>query len=175
MPADKPASRKPASASRVKRQSSADDIAQTFSVNEQTVRRWAGDGCPHLRDAGRLLFNEDEVNKWVRDTKRKTTPGRPPKPKEPVPEGLEGDKDYWLARKYRNQCLREEGKLVDVSDVERWLTAMLGVATQQLNNLAAAVVPRIQGMTPAEQEHEIQEAVDACRRSIATELPAFGA
>jgi phage terminase Nu1 subunit (DNA packaging protein) len=164
----------PGVASGVKREKTAEDIAQVYSVNEQTVRRWVKDGGPASRRDGKLWFNEDQVNRWVHETGRRTTPGRPPKPKEPVPPELEGDKDYWLARKYRNQCMREEGKLVDVADVERWLSGMAAVVGQKLTNLPAAVVPRLQGQEPAEQEVILREAIDDARRSIATELPRFG-
>jgi hypothetical protein len=173
MPADKPTSRNRKGEGRVKRDSSAEDIGQVFDVNEQTVRRWAADGCPSTRRAGKLWFNEDEVNVWIRDNGRKTTPGRPPKPKSPAPADLEGDKDYWLARKHRIHCLKAEGQLVEVSEVERWLSGMAAVVGQKLTNLPAAIVPQLQGHDPAEQEVLIRQAIDDARRSIATELPDF--
>ena len=165
---------KPAPKQPVRKQSP-EEIADAFDVHHNTVRKWPAAGCPHSRVKGKLLFSLDEVNKWVRETKRKTTPGRPPKPKPegPPPGDSSTDKDYWLARKYKNQCLREEGELVNVSEALRWFADVLSKYAASLNNTPAAVIPRLQGLTPGEQEAVLRDHLDEARHAAANEVPPF--
>lgn len=138
----------------------ADMAAEIFDVHVKTVRRWPADGCPHEKRNGRYYFNEDRCNRWLHETGRKTTPGRPPNPREPVPPEMEGDKDYWLARKYRHQCLEAESKVIDVGDVKSDWGEKITIAKNKFIALGAAVAPQCEGHDAATIQGIIEDRVN---------------
>jgi phage terminase Nu1 subunit (DNA packaging protein) len=154
-----------------KRSLSAEEIAAVFDVHVKTVRTWPRDGCPHSKRGKAYAFSEDEVNKWIRDTGRRTTPGRPPEPKSDATVEQEQDKDYWLARKYRIQCLREEGKLIDAGEVQRQWASVAAVTRNRLEMIPAQTAPQCEGRTAV----EIQAIFEQRIREALTSLSAAGA
>jgi hypothetical protein len=152
----------------IAREQTTQEISEVFSVHAKTVRQWVADKCPHSRKKGVIYLNDGEVQHWLTSTGRKTTPGRPAEEKTPIPDDLGGDKDYWLARKYRRQCLEDEGLLVDLQDVRRWIHEHIGTAKKKLLGLGAALSPLMEGRDAAER----QAAIDARVEEILNELSA---
>jgi hypothetical protein len=149
---------------RLKRTQSPAEIGEIFGVAEKTVRRWAADGCPHRRDkSSRLLFNDGEVRAWLEANGKTAKPGRPADPK-PDLSDLGGDKDYWLARKYRNQCMEDEKRLVDREQNDSFWMKRNVVAKSKLMGMGAAIAPHLVGLEVAEIQTRIEQfANDLCR------------
>lgn len=157
---------------RLKREQSAADIAEVFGVNPETVGSWGKDGCPSSRRGRRVYFNDGEVQAWLTANKRSTRPGRPPKEK---PEtNKEDDKDYWLARKYRIQCLREEGQVVGIEDIEQWISEHVGTAKNKLNGLGASISPQLEGRDTAERQTIIEKRVREILEELSAEARRIG-
>ncbi len=153
-----------------RRETTSDELAEIHGVHVKTVRAWVRDGCPHTKRGGAFLFNEDEAAAWLFKTERKLTPGRPAEPKTPVPPELEGDRDYWLARKYRLQCLKEEGRLLDVDEVKQFVGELLSVFRNNWAGYGAGIVPRLQGRDAAEQQGILDARSEELFSNLATTL-----
>lgn len=152
---------------RVKREHTADDIAEIQDVHVKTVRQWVKDGCPASRSGRKYRFNDVEVDGWLHETNHKTTPGRPAQAKEPVPPELEGNKDYWLARKYKIQCLREERELVNRAEYRAaWMTE-LATVKNKCRGIGAAMAPQLVGLDAAEIQGRIDERIEQIFRELA--------
>jgi len=129
-----------------KRDQTADEVAEILDQNERTIRRWASEGCPHTVSQAQgkpLMFNDGEVQAWATANNKTGKPGRPKS--SAVPVGLENDKDYWLARKYKNQCLRDEGVLVDRAEIISELSQLVQTAKNQLLGGPSQLAPRCYG------------------------------
>lgn len=154
-------------ASPVQRAQGCEEIAELQKVHVNTVRLWIGDGCPASKDGAEWLLNDEEVNGWLLANNRKTTPGRPPKPKAPAPEGMDGDKDYWLARKYKIQCLKEEGELVDKQAYRQLWIGEVQTIKGKCRGLGASLAPGCVGLDAAEIQGVIDGRVEQVFRELA--------
>ena len=128
------------------------EIAELRNVDEQTVGNWAKQGCPHSRRGTRPYFNEGEILAWLQSQGRTGAPGRPGE--KAVHD--ENSKDYWLARKYKNQCLRDEGQLIDVDAVRAWAAKHFGTFKGRLLGFASGVTPQLDGRDGAERQSIIE-------------------
>ena len=151
-------------APKLKRDQTAEEIAEIFDIDIQTVRLWCRDeGCPHGKDGRELRLNDAEVRHWMTETNRTGKVGRP---KPPPPENPEDSKDYWLARKYKIQCLREEGKLVDKEEYRRaWLDQVF-VAKSAFLRMPAEVAASLVGHEAPDIERILSSRVEGIMRQL---------
>lgn len=155
----------------MKRDQTVADIAEVFNVNEESVRRWCAQGMPHKKVGRIIKLNDGEVQAWLSENNRSAKPGRPPKQVDPeadkATEELGGDKDYWLARKYRLQCLKEEGKLVDREEYKAEWMRRIQAAKSKLIGMPAEIAPALYGQEVASIEHQLRERIEQIIREIA--------
>lgn len=150
-----------------KREQTPQEIAEILGVNELTIRRsWIKAGCPHSRRKGKIFLNDGETQAWLKENDRSTKPGRPPEAKDPLPEGMEGDKDYWLARKYRSQCLKEEGRLVDKDEYRLHWMQEVAIIKNKCRGMGAALAPSLVGVDAAEIQTKIDQRVEQIFREL---------
>lgn len=63
-----------------------DELADEFSVTAGTVRKWASQGCPHVKDKrGHLRFDAAHVAHWRRENQSLSHGRAAPNPSFPVP------------------------------------------------------------------------------------------
>lgn len=149
----------PAPQKAIAREQSTAEIAEIFDVHDKTVRAWIAEKCPASRRKQRYFLNDGEVQNWLSETKRKTTPGRPAEEKPPVPAELGGDKHYWLARKYRRECLLKESELIEVQGVRQWILDHVTMARNKLMGLGAAIASMLEGRDEAERQAVIDDRI----------------
>jgi hypothetical protein len=159
--------KKPSPESTIKREHDAKEIGEIFDVNDETVRRWAADGCPHRRDTKRKIFlNDGEVRAWLEAEGKSAAPGRPPKPRQEIPDDLGGNRDYWLARKYRNQCLEDEKRLVDKEKYRAlWINEVVTIKNK-CRGLGAGIAPQCVGLDAGEIQGIIEGRIEQIFREL---------
>jgi phage terminase Nu1 subunit (DNA packaging protein) len=154
------------------RKQDSDEIGEVFDVNEQTVRKWIREGCPASKTKDGYRLNDGEVQDWIARTNRKITPGRPPKERPPMPAELGGDKDYWLARKYRVQCLKEEGEVFPASEVADALVTIASTFRNALSGSAPKMALQMEGRNTGERQELLEtengNLLDDLERSLRT-------
>lgn len=151
----------------IQRQQSADEIAEVFSVNLETVHGWARDGCPNDKPGKAYRFNDGEVREWLQKNNRQTKPGRPRKTDKPA---TEEDKDYWLARKYRIQALAAEGEYVSLAELASEVSQVLTTLRNSMQGLPAKLAVALEGRNAAERqaytESEIERTLNEVERRL---------
>lgn len=158
----------------VNRDQTAEEVAEILDTNEQTIRRYAAEGCPHSRRKGRLFFNDGEVRAWMEANNKTGRPGRPVEPKAPAPPELEGDKDYWLARKYRVQCLQAEGELIPRDDVKQVNANICGAFRSGVLALPPKLAVQLEGLNAGERQEVLHSELTHLLDELSRRLREFG-
>ena len=166
--------KKPAPQKGLDRQQSVAEIAEIQDVHPKTVRQWIAAKCPASRRGRAFRLNDGEVQHWLDENKRTTKPGRPAEEKPPVPAELGGDKHYWLARKYRRECLLKEGELIEVQGVRQWILDHVTVAKNKMIGLGAALASMLEGRDEAERQTIIDKRVDEILNELSASAEGFG-
>lgn len=157
------------------RTQAATDIAEIFDVHLKTVHGWRKDGCPHGKRGRDYLYNDGEVQAWLTANNRNTKPGRPAPAKDTTAaDDLGGDKDYWLARKYKNQCLQDEGRLVPAEEVAAAGAEAINAFQRRLAGGGAILAVQTEGRDTAERQEIIDKWHDDILADLAKGLRAMG-
>lgn len=151
---------------KLKREQTTDDIAEIFDVHIKTIQQWARDGCPHDKKRGRdYAFNDSEVQHWLVENNRTAKPGRPKT--QQAAANPEETKDFWLARKYRVQCLREEGTLVDRFAYRKaWMDQVL-TAKYAFLRLPGEVSGQLVGLDAQDIDRILTDRIESIIRTLA--------
>lgn len=76
------------------------------------------------------------------------------------------DKDYWLARKYRNQCLVEEGRLIDRNVYRSEWMSRIATAKNKLIGMPGQIAPSLVGQDVGDIEHILRDRIETIIREI---------
>jgi hypothetical protein len=144
----------------VKREQTPEEIAEIFTVALRTVYAWIKDGCPHTKSKNKYLLNDGETQNWIDSTGRKLTPGRPKKTDAMGDDDSSQDKEYWLARKYKRECLVAERNLYPRDDVLAWIRSSYAMIKGRLIALPPTIVSAIAGHDEAKQERLVADEIN---------------
>lgn len=145
----------------IEREQNPEEIAEIFTVSVRTVYTWIKDGCPKSQKKKQYFLNDGEVQNWIESTSRQLTPGRPKQNGVTAADSEPGqDKEYWLTRKYKRECLVAEKNLIPRDDVISWIRDNYTLLKGRLLALPATIVSAIAGHDEPKQERLIAEEIN---------------
>lgn len=151
------------------------EICRELDVTPRTVKRWQVSGCPHERDAGRILFDLDAVRAW-------READEPPAPKRGRPKRVRGEdepdtladvqlrKERALAERHELAVEKQRGEVIELAVLRDELAATFYALRQRLNGVAPAVRQLLGDPAADLVEREIRSALDVLRSQWAAEV-----
>jgi phage terminase Nu1 subunit (DNA packaging protein) len=141
------------------RDKNSEQICQIFDIATSTLDRWVKLGCPCEKDGSGKdrKYNEAEIAAWKAANRKTGRVGRPTTVIGEKLAALKAKKEALLIRLFEMDVAEREKKLVEREQVERETLAKIALVRSKLQQMGAAIAPRLEGLTTAERQQVIDE------------------
>jgi phage terminase Nu1 subunit (DNA packaging protein) len=150
------------------------EAADQLDLGPTTLQNWVRLGCPHdvvkaKHGKSALRFDPDEVAAWMVANGKSGKRGRPAAPESEDLKAAKLRKERAMARKYELEVAEKEGQLIDAAAERQRDLAKIVAVRNRLCGLGATLAPQLEGLSGAERQTLIDEAVEAILKEFGSD------